>query len=280
MTNPLDGVNLLEWIGIGLLLAGLGGALLYLRLLSKRLRDRTKELEELKAQVLAWNIRLEGKVADRTTSLEAIHQKLQQTYLETVTALVESMSAKDLYLFGHSHNVAAYAVAIADELGLSKQRIERLRQGCELHDLGKIAIPDSILTKPGPLTPEEMEIVKQHPVWGARILEPLTFMKDITEMVHQEHERWDGSGYPKGLKGEQIRLEARIIAVADALDAMTSERPYRQRVSLEEAAAEIKSCAGAQFDSKVVEATLKAIREGKLTITAHKHRSHSGGNSR
>jgi HD-GYP domain-containing protein (c-di-GMP phosphodiesterase class II) len=260
------GSSLLGWGLSGLLAGGLLAALLFVGILLRLLRSRSKELEDFKHQVLEWNRRLEEKVSQRTGDLEAIHRRLQETYLETVTALVEAMSAKDTYLFGHSHNVASYARAIAEDLGFSPERIRRLAQGCELHDVGKIAIPDSILMKKGPLTKEEFEIVKQHPVWGARILEPLTFMKDITEMVHQEHERWDGSGYPRGLKGDQIRLEARIISVADALDAMTSERPYRQAIGMGAAGEELRRCAGSQFDPKAVEAALRAIRSGKLHL--------------
>lgn len=253
------------WLVAALVSVGLVALLAYVWILRRLLRHCTKAREELKAQVLEWNRRLEERVGQRASELEAVAHQLQNAYLETVTALVEAMAAKDTYLRVHSHRVAQFAKGIAEEMGLSKERIRRLVQGCELHDLGKIAVPDQILTKPRSLTPEEYEIVKQHPVWGARILGPLTFLKDITDMVHQEHERWDGNGYPQGLKGEQILLEARIIAVADALDAMTSGRPYRSRLPLQEAAEELQRCAGTQFDSQVVEAALKAIRFEKLT---------------
>lgn len=254
------------WMGCTVALVAVVAAGVFVWILSRRLRNRTEELDELKHQVLEWNRRLEEKVAERTRALEGIHSKLQETYLETVTALVETVTAKDTYLSKHSHNVALYAKVISEEMGFSPERIHRLLQGCKLHDLGKIAIPDSILLKPGPLTLEEFEIIKQHPYWGARILEPLTFMKDVTEMVHQEHERWDGTGYPRGLKGDQIRLEARVIAVADTLDAMTSDRPYRKRLSMEAAYAELKRCSSSQFDPVVVEATLRAVSEGKLVV--------------
>lgn len=254
------------WMVCAAALVALGVAGVFLWSFSKRLRNRTEELDEIKNQILEWNRRLEEKVAERTRALEAIHSKLQETYLETVTALVETVTAKDTYLSRHSHNVAAYAKVISEEMGFPPERIHRLLQGCKLHDLGKIAIPDSILLKPGPLTLEEFEIIKQHPYWGARILEPLTFMKDVTEMVHQEHERWDGTGYPQGIKGERIRLEARIIAVADSIDAMTSDRPYRKRMPLETACAELKRCSDSQFDPMVVTAALRAVSEGKLVV--------------
>ena len=267
-----------------LILPGLGcaiaiWALVYGVIWSKHARNRRDELEQLKAQVLEWNRQLESKVSERTQDLEQAHIRLQNTYLETITSLVEALTAKDTYLFGHSHSVATYARSIGEEMGFSKERLDRLVQGCELHDLGKIAVPDTILMKPGPLNRSEFEIVKQHPVWGARILEPLTFMKDINEMVHQEHERWDGTGYPMGIKGEQIRLEARVIAVADALDAMISDRPYRQGIGLERASQELKRCGGTQFDPVVVEACLRAVENGKIVPLSHEQ-IHSARNSR
>jgi len=259
----------LDWISPGISFIVAAAAFTYGVFSSRQARSRLDELEQLKGQMLEWNRRLEGKVSERTTDLEEAHHRLQNTYLETVTSLVEALTAKDTYLFGHSHSVATYARAIGDEMGFSRDRLDRLVQGCELHDVGKIAVPDTILMKPGPLNKEEFEIVKQHPIWGARILEPLTFMKDIGEMVHQEHERWDGTGYPQGLKGEHIRLEARVIAVADALDAMISDRPYRQSIGLERASQELKRCAGTQFDTLVVDACLRAIQTGKIVPLSH-----------
>ncbi len=263
------------YVSMGLVLLGIGLVTVFglITLLSNKLKGRTRELEQLKAQILEWNRRLEEKVVEKTKLSEVSLSQLETTYLETVTALIQAMYAKDPYLLTHSHNVANYAKAIAAELDLSTERMQRLSHGCELHDVGKIAIPDSILLKAGPLTQEEYEIVKQHPVWGARILGPLTFMKDISEMVHQEHERWDGTGYPLGLKGEQIILEARIISVADALDAMTSHRSYRKSVPLEEAVEELWRYAGTQFDARVVEACLRALKSGKLVI-AHSEETH------
>ncbi len=254
------------WILAVLASVGFAATVIYAWILRQQLRHSREEREQLKVQVLEWNRRLEERVVERASELDEAYRRLQNAYLETVTALVEAMTAKDIYLSSHSHSVAHFARAIAEEMGLSKERIDRLVQGCELHDLGKIAVPDAILLKPGPLTREEFEILKQHPVWGARILGPLTFLKDITAMVHQEHERWDGSGYPSGLKEGEIHPEARIIAVADALDAMTSDRPYRSKISFQEAAEELKRCAGTQFDPQIVEAALSAIRSGRLNF--------------
>jgi HD-GYP domain-containing protein (c-di-GMP phosphodiesterase class II) len=262
--------SLLAWIAAALAWAGMMGACCRVWTTSRLLREKASQHDQLKAQILEWNRRLEERASSRDRDLEQINQRLEATYLEIVTALLEAMSAKDTYLYGHSHNVAQYASAIAQEMGFSKEKVRRLVHGCELHDLGKIAVPDSVLMKTGPLTKEEFAIIKTHPVWGASILQPITSMKDITEMVHQEHERWDGTGYPQGLKGERIRLEARIIAVADALDAMLSHRPYRRSVSIDKAAQEVARCAGSHFDPQVVEACLRAIQEGALTALVEK----------
>lgn len=243
-------------------------ALVSYRQLRQQLDERNAQLDSLKSQMLEWNRRLEEKVTAGTSDLEQTSQQLEDTYLQTVTALLGALSAKDPYLYQHSHNVAIYAKAIGQELGFSRERILRLIHGCRLHDIGKIAVPESILMKPGPLTREEFEIIKQHPDWGARILAPLISMQDIREMVHQEHERWDGTGYPQGLRGERIRLEARIISVADALDAMISTRPYRQSTSLQKACDEIRRCSGSHFDPQVAEACLRAVKSGKLVPVA------------
>lgn len=262
-------IPVLWFLLLGALICAL--LLLYKLRFSRQMYQKSDQLEQFKSQTLEWNRRLEEKVSERTRALEKANHRLQDTYLETVTSLIEAMAAKDTYLFGHSHNVATYAKAIGHELGFSREKIQRLMHGCTLHDLGKIAVPDSILMKPGPLTKEEFEIIKTHPVWGARILAPLTFMKDITDMVHQEHERWDGTGYPQGLKKEQIRLEARIISVADALDAMISTRPYRQSISLEKAYQEIQRCAGTHFDPQVAEACMRAIQNREIVPLPEDH---------
>ena len=247
---------------------GVGSVLLTLGAIAGHLasirRQHQEQLGEMHLRLQEWNRDLELRVEEKTRDLRAMHERLQQAYLGTITAFVQALAAKDSYTQGHSHSVSIYARLIAEELGLESERIQRLVQACELHDLGKIAVPDRILLKPGPLTKEESEIIKQHPITGSRILEPLTFMKDITEMVRQEHERWDGRGYPAGLKGEEIRLEARVIAVADAWDAMTSARPYRAPMTREAAIGELKRGAGTQFDPMIVEAFLRVLESGKL----------------
>lgn len=252
---------LMMCLGVVAVLLVLGLVAGYLAALRRR---HSEQLARMQLRLEEWNRDLELRVEEKTQSLRAMHEQLQQAYYGTVKAFMQALEAKDPYTRHHSHAVAVYAHLIGEDLGFSGERLVRLEQGCQLHDIGKIAIPDHILLKPGPLTKQEFEIVKQHPAWGARILEPLTFMKDVTEMVLQEHERWDGRGYPAGLKGEAIRLEARIISVADAWDAMTSARPYRAPMPLESAVEELRRGAGTQFDPVVVEAFLRVIQAGKL----------------
>lgn len=243
--------------------------------LASRRRRHSEELNRMHLRLKEWNRDLELHVEEKTRSLRAMHEQLQQAYFGAVTAFMEALEAKDPYTRHHSHAVSVYAELIGAELGLNGERLQRLRRGCELHDIGKIAIPDSILLKQGPLTKQEYEIMKQHPGWGARILGPLTFLKEVTEVVYQEHERWDGRGYPCGLKGEAICLEARIVSVADAWDAMTSLRPYRAPMPVSAAVAELKQGAGTQFDPMVVEAFIRAIESGKLPPSPHQGPHHS-----
>lgn len=264
----------IQWIWPEILLAVLAAGSAGFWLLWTKLKQSNQELEQVKEQVLEWNRRLEGRIAKHTLEASEIHQKLENAYIQTVTCLIEAMSAKDTYLSSHAYNVAHYAVIIAEQIGYSKPQLARLYHGCVLHDLGKIAIPDNILLKEGRLTQHEYEVIKSHPYWGARILKPISSMRDIVTMVHQEHERWDGSGYPQGLQGDQICEGARIIAVADALDAMLSDRPYRQRTTLEKAVQEITACAGTQFDPRVAEGCVEAFRLGKLTISIDAHPHH------
>lgn len=158
---------------------------------------------------------------------------------------------------GHSRRVTGYVAALALGIGVPKRQLPRLLGGAMLHDLGKIAVPDSILRKPGPLTPEERAAVKVHAELGYRLLRWMGFSSEGLRAVRHHHEWYNGKGYPYGLSGEQIPLDARIVAIADAFDAMTSDRPYRHAHSVEEAREEILRCAGTQFDPVVAEAFLK-----------------------
>jgi diguanylate cyclase (GGDEF)-like protein/putative nucleotidyltransferase with HDIG domain len=187
-------------------------------------------------------------------------QALPQAVLDTVTSLAFAIDAKDHYTQGHSQKVSAYAALIGEALGLNDLEVEEIRLGGVLHDIGKVAIPENILNKNGPLNPQEWDTMKSHVTFGAKILEPLTPLARIRDMVLHHHEFFDGSGYPHALEGEKIPLGARIIAVADAYDTITSDRTYKKARAAAEALAELERCANGQFDAKVVEAFVRTMK--------------------
>jgi HD-GYP domain-containing protein (c-di-GMP phosphodiesterase class II) len=186
--------------------------------------------------------------------------QLRSSYLGTVAMLADAIAAKDPFVGGHSEEVSAYVGAVAERLGVEERRREELLFGSLLHDLGKIGISERILLKPAALTPEERAIVELHPRIGYRLVSRIPSLEPIALAVLHHHERWDGTGYPARLKGEQIPLEARIIGVADAFSAMTAERPYSRRRTLDDACEEIERCAGTQFDPKVASAFVEELR--------------------
>lgn len=187
--------------------------------------------------------------------------ELNTAYMQITRALTLAMESKDEYLIGHSDNVTKYAVMLAKHLGLSEKDIYIIAQAGVLHDLGKIGIHDYILNKPGKLTKEEWEEVKQHPIKGAKILQSLPFMKEVAEVILHHHEHYDGSGYPDGLKGEQIPLLSRILTLADSVDAMMSSRPYKERpLTFEEMISEIVSQKGRHFDPYLVDKFVEIIK--------------------
>ncbi|MBN2097310.1 MAG: HD domain-containing protein [Candidatus Omnitrophica bacterium] len=188
-----------------------------------------------------------------------LYKSLKEIYIHTISALASALEAKDHYSRSHSENVTRYAVAIAEEMGLTASDIEVIRQACQLHDLGKIGIHDYILTKAGELSPEEWDEIKTHALRGAQILQPMGFLDEVSQLVKQHHERFDGKGYPSSLKGQDIQLGARIMTVADSFDAMISERPYRKALSLQQAIGELKTNSATQFDPGVVKAFLKLL---------------------
>lgn len=203
-----------------------------------------------------------------------LYENMHKSYISTVRALSVAIEAKDKYTSGHSSAVTEYTIPIAEELGLDKKEIEKLEYASLLHDIGKIGIMEQILNKPGRLTNEEFEIIKKHPVIGYEILRSIDFLKDVTLLVKYHHERWDGKGYPDGLKGEEIPLGARIISVADTFDAMTSDRPYRKGLPVEVAVEEIKRCSGTQFDPEIVDAFLRAMENGKIKLYENRGELH------
>jgi putative nucleotidyltransferase with HDIG domain len=172
----------------------------------------------------------------------------------------------DEQLEGHSYRLQRLALQVGEELGLPPERLADLAYAALFHDVGKARVPREVLRRPHALSPKDWEIIRHHPSWGREELERKSFLKRAAAIVEQTHERFDGTGYPKGLKGEEILLEARIIAVVDAYDAMTSDRPYRRALSLEQALAELRAGAGTQFDPRVVEALLKVVKRSGGTI--------------
>lgn len=171
--------------------------------------------------------------------------------------LSRALESRDPYSRGHAARVTELADAVARWLGWSEERLATLQIGGLLHDIGKLAVPERLLHKRGPLSESERDEVQRHPTAGARLIEPISSAHAALPYVLYHHERWDGSGYPRGLKGERIPLGARIFAVVDAFDAMTFDRPYSRAITFDAARAEIKRCAGSHFDPKVVEAFLR-----------------------
>jgi HD-GYP domain-containing protein (c-di-GMP phosphodiesterase class II) len=191
-----------------------------------------------------------------------MHEEIQEDYLGTITALALAVDARDSYTRHHSENVTKYSVAIAQKMQCSHYEIETIERAALLHDIGKIGVKDSILLKDGRLTTDEFDYVKLHPAKGEEIVKILPFLKDASFLIRHHHERYDGLGYPDGIKGSKIELGARILAVADAFDAMTTERPYRNALSAEEALRELERYKGTQFDPKVVECLQEVISQG------------------
>ncbi len=194
-----------------------------------------------------------------------LQEELYRYHKETMASLILELESKDPYLKGHSERVAELSEKIAREMGRTPQEIKIIKEMAVLHDLGKIILDSSIMHKPGPLNPEEWAIMKQHPLLGERIISPIKAMESGRVLIRYHHERIDGAGYPDGLKGENIPLLAKIVAVADAYDAMTSPRPYRGAYSSEKAIEELKRNAGKQFDEEVVKAAIRVIRGRRYT---------------
>src|SRR6202000_680442 len=189
-------------------------------------------------------------------------------FLGSIRMLAAAIDEKDPYTRGHSDRVAKYSTLIARELGLAPGEIETLRISALLHDVGKIGVEDRVLKKPGALTPEEFALMKQHTVKGPNSMRPVSQLKEMLPGIELHHEHMDGRGYPYGLNGPQIPMMARIIGVADTLDAMTTNRPYQSAMDLDYALGKIKALAGAKFDTVVVNALDAAVTNGRLRLSA------------
>lgn len=223
--------------------------------LSHALRNALQTLTDRRENVLRMD-RLESLVSERSGQLRDVLAHLERSYDVTIEAMGDALDLRDEETEGHSKRVTAYTIALARQIGLCAAELKTIARGAFLHDVGKIAIPDAILLKPGKLTPEEMTIMRHHCERGYAIVRKIPFLADAAEIVYSHQERFDGNGYPRGLCGHEITLGARIFAIADALDAITSDRPYRRASSFAHAIEEISSCRGTQFDPDIVDTFL------------------------
>lgn len=214
------------------------------------LEQRERETEETTRQLEIYASELrETFKAERARA-----QELTDSYVATVRALSNAVEARDAYTGKHAERVAAYAIEVGRAVGLASPDAAEIHFGFLLHDIGKLAMPDSVLFKPGPLTTEERALMNRHPVIGAEIMGGIEFLAEAGKVVRSHHERWDGKGYPDGLAGEEIPLTARVFAVADVFDALTTNRPYRGAIPLAEARRMIDAESGTHFDPRVIEA--------------------------
>jgi putative nucleotidyltransferase with HDIG domain len=218
--------------------------------------SRALENRRLKMENRQYQTNLEALVTARTEQLRKAIGTLERSYDITLEALGDALDLKDAETEGHSKRVTAFTIAIARAVGLSADQIRVIARGAFLHDIGKMAIPDAILRKPAALNPEEVTIMQEHCYRGYQMLKKIPFLAEAAEIVYSHQERYDGAGYPRGLKGEEIPLGSRLFSVADTLDAITSNRPYRAAQTLQAAREEIERWSGRQFDPDVVKTFL------------------------
>jgi len=224
------------------------------RAVHRALKRREMLLES--RQLNQW---LKEEVTTRTAELQRERNRLERVSTATLEALVNALEAKDPYLRGHSARVADLSANIATEMGFSEEDVDRVRMAGRLHDLGKIGTRDAVVNKEGPLTADEFEHVKQHVIIGAQILAPLVHLGDIVAMVKSHHERFDGTGYPDGLRGEEVPLGGRVIAAAEVYDALTTSRPYQEKMTPEQAVERMADLSGTVLDPKVYEALVRIV---------------------
>ncbi|HEY3176318.1 MAG TPA: HD domain-containing phosphohydrolase [Candidatus Polarisedimenticolia bacterium] len=242
--------------------------------------ERTLEKRRLIKENREYQVSLERMVEERTqevvrksAEVERLYQELKTaferihtTYNTTLEALMEALDTRDTETQGHSRRVSEFTLAVARRMGVTEPELTQMKWGALLHDVGKIGIPDAILRKPGPLTPEEWVEMRKHPELGRRILAGIKFLEGAVPIVYCHQERFDGTGYPRGLSGDQIPLGARIFAAVDTLDAMTMNRPYRKAMEYQRAREEVMKFGGTQFDPRVVEAFLQIPEQEWETI--------------
>ena len=236
----------------GVLLKGILGVGLYLiscNILANLVKKETVITEQYKS--------LAEELAHTTEELKVANTNVKDLYLSTIQALAAAIEAKDKYTSGHSERVTKYALSISIELGLAEEDVQQIMYASILHDIGKIGVSEDILGKKGKLEPDEFEKIQKHTTIGANIISSISMLESIIPIIIHHHEAFNGKGYPFNKKDKEIPLGARIIAVADAYDAMTSDRPYRKALSKEQAITELRKCSGTQFDPGIVDAFLK-----------------------
>ncbi|HEY3139232.1 MAG TPA: HD domain-containing phosphohydrolase [Blastocatellia bacterium] len=243
--------------------------------------DRALRFQQALEERFSYEQALEERVRTRTEELRFANDELNvmldalyRNYRATLRGLARTLEARDIETRGHSDRVVAYSIKLGKRLGLSPNELIALEQGALLHDIGKIGVPDSILLKTGPLTSQEWLIMREHVAHGLRIIADVEFLSGARFVLGQHHERYDGSGYPNGLRGDEIHIHARIFAVADAFDAITSDRPYRAAQGYEEACKEILANSGSDFDPKVVRTFLTIPEEEWDEIRRRAHSEH------
>lgn len=231
----------------------------------QRVRDGLElQVKERTAELIAANEKLQKDLTERKWAEEKLKQsyrKLKKTMDNTINIIVKIVETRDPYTAGHQQRVSKLATAIAKEIGLPKDKVKGVKIASLIHDIGKINIPAEILSKPGKLTKEEFNLIKGHPKIGYDILKLIDFSWPVAEIVLQHHENINGSGYPRGLRDDEIFLEAKIICVADVVEAMSSHRPYRPALGIDAALEEISKNKGILYDSEVVDACLKLFKE-------------------
>ena len=231
-----------------------------------RATQRAVKRREMQLESRHLNQWLKEEVTTRSAELHRQQHRMERISTATLEALVNALEAKDPYLRGHSARVADLSANVATELGLNEEEVERVRMAGRLHDLGKIGTRDAVVNKEGPLTPEEFEHVKQHVIIGAQILAPLVHLGDVVSMVKSHHERVDGMGYPDGLRGEDIPLGGRIIAAAEVYDALTTSRPYQEKMTPEQAVERMAELSGTVLDTRVYEALVRIVARRQTLV--------------
>jgi putative nucleotidyltransferase with HDIG domain len=234
----------------------------------------------LAAAVLLWlvlrgvYVRSSKQIVAQATALSGALADRERTYDSTLQSLANALDVRDSETGGHSDRVLRYMDLVIEQVDVDAAALSMLRRGALLHDIGKIGVPDNVLRKPAALSDAEWVTMRKHPEYGARIVAGIPFLEDVSQIVRHHHERWDGAGYPDRLSGESIPLGARIFAVADSFDAMTSDRPYRRAMSIEAACAEIARCRGTQFDPVVADAFGRVPHDRLARIAAEAPHTH------